>query len=85
MLERVWPQNGLRINLTGSGGPSYIQVGPRGSDFRGPGALKLQFKAPKTQNRPTKLKIHIKWPFNGPLMALLHGPLMVLFLKILLI
>ena len=47
MLERFWPQNGFRIDLRGSGGASYIQVGPRGSDFRGPGALKPQFKAQK--------------------------------------
>ena len=49
MLEGFWPQNGFRIDLRGSGGASYIQVGPRGSDFRGPGALKPQFKAQKPQ------------------------------------
>ena len=60
MLERFWPQNGFRIDLRGSGGASYIQVGPRGSDFRGPGALKPQFKAQK----PPKLifKIFLKYP-----------------------
>ena len=46
MLEGFWLQNGVRIDLRGSGGASYIQVGPRGSDFRGPGALKPQFQAP---------------------------------------
>ena len=48
MLEGFWPQNGFRIDLTGSGGASYVQVGPRGSDFRGPGVLTPKFKAPKT-------------------------------------
>ena len=52
--KRFWLQNGLRIDLRGSGGASYIQVGPRGSDFRGPGALKPQFKAPKTQKPSNK-------------------------------
>ena len=47
--KRVWLQNGFRIDLGGSRGASYIQVGPRGSDFRGPGALKPQFKAQKPQ------------------------------------
>ena len=42
-----WPQNGFRIDLTGSGGPSYIQVGPHGSDVPGLGALKPKFKGPK--------------------------------------
>ena len=49
LLERFWPQNGVRIDLTVSGRASYIQVGPRGFDFRGPGALKPQLKAQKTQ------------------------------------
>ena len=33
-----------------SGPPSYIQVGPPGSDFRGPGAEKKEFKAQKLKN-----------------------------------
>ena len=33
---------------TASGPPSYIQVGPPGSDFRGPGAQKKTFKGQKT-------------------------------------
>ena len=48
---RLWLQNEVRAHWTGSGPPSYIQVGPRESDFRGPGALKPQFKAQK----PSKL------------------------------
>ena len=47
MLERFWRQNGFRIDLRGSGGASYIQVGPRGSYFRGPGALKPNFHVQK--------------------------------------
>ena len=54
MLERVWPQNGFRIDLRGLGGASYTQVGPRGSDFRGPGALKPKIKAQKPPNRSNK-------------------------------
>ena len=54
MLERFWPQDGFRIDLRGSGGASYIQVGPRGSDFRGPGALKPQFKAQKPKKPSNK-------------------------------
>ena len=44
MLDGFWHQNGFRIDLRGSGGPSYIRVGPRGSDFRVPGALQPKFK-----------------------------------------
>ena len=47
MLERVWLESGFRLDERGSGGASYIQVGPRGSDFRGPGALEPEFKVPK--------------------------------------
>ena len=56
MLEGFWPQTGFRIDLTGSGGPSCIQVGPRGSDFRGLGALKPKFKAKKS---PKQISIEI--------------------------
>ena len=48
-----WPENRVRTHWTGTGGPPYIQVGPPGSDFRGPGAQKREFKAQK----PPKLII----------------------------
>ena len=35
--------NKVKTQWTGSGPPSYIQVGPPGSDVRGPGAQKMQF------------------------------------------
>ena len=34
---------------TASGPPPYIQVGPPGSDFHGPGPQKMEFKAQKTE------------------------------------
>ena len=51
--------NGFRIDLRGSGGASYIQVGPRGSDFRGPGALKPKFTAQEATNLFLYIYIYI--------------------------
>ena len=39
----------LQTLQNASGPPSYIQVGPPGSDFRGPGAQQMKFKHQKPQ------------------------------------
>ena len=54
MLEGVWPQTGVRIDLTGSGPPSSIQGGPRESDFRGHGHQKRPMMA---QNEKKNVKL----------------------------
>ena len=51
-----------------SGPPSYIQVGPPGSDFRGPGAQKIEFKA---QNHQKLIILGLlKFVKNSPTLSL---------------
>ena len=63
------PNSSRLVGQTASGPPSYIQVGPPGSDFHGPGPQKIEFKS----QTPQKLIILglLKFVRNSPIKPVL--------------